>query len=86
MDLTPEDIYDALGDVNDHVVARLLESGASRAELRQAIAVTQTEDLWCDGQQPAPSHRVEYLCAILYDLLQQEVDDSDWERMSPSHV
>jgi hypothetical protein len=66
-----------IGEVDDLVVARILETGATEEELAEAMGETELEDQLGEAGPPPPSGRVARLRLILNELLRQDEDLED---------
>lgn len=74
--LTPDDIRDIVGDLDDGRVAELLETGASTAQLEEASA-------WAAGESDvmgALERPLAGVVARLYDILVEGEDDAEARR------
>lgn len=69
--MTHDEILSVLGPVDDVLVAELMATGASEAELREAWYWLHSDDALMGEGRPLPGSRV----AELIDLL--EADDED---------
>ena len=71
---TREDVQAILGDLDDLVIERIVESGATSAEIAEALA--GVEEAQRVGEQPMPSSaKVVEVRAILQDLATDDDDD-----------
>ncbi|WP_424139576.1 hypothetical protein [Roseomonas chloroacetimidivorans] len=70
--LTGEDVRSILGPVDNHLVARILATGATREELAEAYTWLSNNEAPMNSGQPLASGRV----AELIDLLEESEEDS----------
>lgn len=61
-----------IGEVDDLVVARILETGATEQELAEAMGETALEDQLGEAGPPPPSSRVARLRLILNEVLRED--------------
>lgn len=71
MTMTREEIISVLGPADEEVIADLMATGASVAELREALAWLHSDEALMGAGRPLPGSRV----AALIDLL--EPDDEE---------
>jgi len=65
MPLTRSDIEDVLGPVDDHLAAQIAATGASAAELIQALTWRDSDDSVMNEGRELPAGRVAELVAVL---------------------
>jgi hypothetical protein len=73
--LTHEDIESALGSVEDHYAAQILETGATLDELAQAQAWLVDDDAMISAGQPMPAGRVGQLVDIMRRAEESRLSD-----------
>ncbi len=71
-ELTAATVARIAGPIDTPTTVAILATGATEAELRQAIAWTAADDVMMDDMRPLPSGRVAELIEIL-----QPLDDLD---------
>jgi hypothetical protein len=73
---TPDEVRDLLGDVDDLIVERILESSASADEIAEALRSLEAEDLADKDVDFAPSSpRVTEVRTIMTELAVTDEDD-----------
>jgi len=77
-----EEILELLGEVDDLIVERLMDTGASLDEIGEALDDLQDERRFAEERHVGSSERVLAVRAILEELLDDAVDDYDG-RMVP---
>ena len=69
-----EALRDLLGQPDDLVIKRILESGASVDEVKEAVCIVEDEHGWGE-QRHAASPRVAAVCAVLEGLFAEDEDE-----------
>lgn len=70
--LTRDDIVHILGDIDDHTMARILDTGASETDLREAVRYTEQEVREGESAPGQRSAVVSKVCAILSRIAVEE--------------
>lgn len=65
-------VREMIGEVDDLVVARILQTGATEAELAEAMGETELEEQMGEAGPPPPTPRVAELRAILAEVLRED--------------
>jgi hypothetical protein len=74
--VTERDIDEVLGDVDPLTIARILEIGASRAELEVAAASELEAQAYVEEERTPDSQRVAELRQIMAELAEAETDEA----------
>jgi len=69
--LTRDEVSALIGRADDRVLTEILNTGASRAELAEALAWLENDDAMLNEGRPIPSGRV----ALLVQILQADDED-----------
>jgi hypothetical protein len=77
--LSREDVVRIVGDMDDIIVARLVGTGATVAELREAVAEVQVGEALGEPTPEPSTPRVAQLRAILRDVLDAEEQPLEYE-------
>ena len=75
--LTPRDVVRIVGEVDDLVISRILGTGATEAELREAADEADAELVEGTRVPPASNQRVATLRAVLADVLADSLEPDD---------
>lgn len=73
--LTREGVERVLGPVGDTFAAEVMATGASEAELREALAWVSDDDSMINDFRPMPKGRVAELVDILYPTMGPATQD-----------
>ena len=71
MPMTSDDVYDILGPVDETLLADVISTGATQAELVEAFAWANSDEALIGQERPLPTGRV----AELLDLLTDDEDE-----------
>jgi hypothetical protein len=77
--LTREQVIRVLGDVDDHTIARIISTGADEARLVEASRRVEHEAALGEPTPQPGSAVVDELCAVLYELGEDDVLDSGYD-------
>lgn len=80
---TAADVNRALGDVDPLIVERILETGASAAEIAEALGGTVDEHGFAEEQHSPSSPRVAEVRAVIEELVLGDDEDEDEEFAQP---
>lgn len=70
--LTRKDVIEALGELDDVVVADIIATGATPAELAEAHAWTTNDEALINAGRPLPTGRVARIVEIIHPKLREE--------------
>lgn len=70
--LTSDDIRQVLGDADDAVVAAILDMGATKEELAEAVAWSINDEPLVNTGKPLPSGRVSTLADLLASVEEEK--------------
>jgi hypothetical protein len=70
-----DELTELLGDVDELIIERILETGATVDEVGEALSYVEDEQGLGEGQRAPSSSRVVEVRAILADLFQPEDDE-----------
>jgi hypothetical protein len=73
MTMTSEDVIDILGPVDETLIADVVATGASQAELAEAFAWVNNDEALMNERRPPPTGKI----ALLIDLLVSDNDELD---------
>ncbi|MDK4743031.1 hypothetical protein PH547_29520 [Rhizobium sp. CNPSo 3464] len=73
MTMTSDDVIAILGPVDETLVAEVIATGATQAELAEALAWTKNDEALMSEGRPLPSGRT----AALVDLLVSDEDEPE---------
>jgi hypothetical protein len=72
--LTRDDVFKAVGEVDDVTIAEIIGTGATAEELAEALAWIANEDAMLDAGKPPPKGRV---CELIDILAELETDEDE---------
>lgn len=73
MTMTSDDVIAVLGPVDETLVAEVIATGATQAELAEAFAWASNDEVLLGEGRPLPTGRV----AVLVDLLSADEEEQD---------
>ena len=76
-DLNRQLIVNALGEVDDTVIAEVLATGANADELTEALAWVANDEPLLNTGKPLPAGRVAQVAEILTTLQEEDVADPE---------
>ncbi len=71
--LTMGDVRDLLGDLDDLDIARIISTGASIEELREAAIEVEVEDEMGEAALPPSSGRITQLRGLIEEILEPDM-------------
>ena len=74
--LTPEEARALAGPVDDLTLAQVIETGATRAEVTEALAWVENDEAMLNEGRPIPSGRVAQLIELLKARDEEELPAS----------